>query len=1300
MASGPQQRKTDSAKTDLKFFTNRPNETLLDRFVSTLQHVRFFDVLVGYFRTSGFYSLYEHLENAERIRILVGLSLDRNSFQLLEEASAGGSSDFESHKRCREIYSGQLIQEMEVVDDSAEVEIAARKFIEFIQSGRMELKAHPSRNIHAKVYISRFPENFLDFGRVITGSSNFSASGLVSQREFNVELKDRVDVEHALDQFEELWSESVDVSEAYIDTVRNRTWLNDQITPYEIYLKCLYEYFQEEINQVREDEYYAPDGFIRLAYQDEAVLSARKIIKKYGGVFLSDVVGLGKTYISALLAQRLQKDGRILVLAPPALLDRNNQGSWPNVFEGFGVLARHESIGQLDKIINEGADKYATVFIDEAHRFRSDDTETYAKLAQICFGKQVVLVTATPYNNSPSDILALIKLFQKPHDSTIPNHRNLQSFFAKLERRAKRYDRKADYENYIRVVRDNAKSVRENVLKHLMIRRTRSEVLEYFSDDMGRQGLSFPEVTKPEPIFYKLNEHEENVFTETINLMANLTYARYAPLLYLKSGIKPQQAVGQRNMRGFIKTLLVKRMESSIPAFRATLKRFLRSYEMFLKAFEEGSVYFSPKHTTKIFDALELDNDEAIDRLLEPVKPYDLKHHTIHESLYGVDVDNGAIEIAKLRLWLSLIVDEDEFREVHALPNLDYKIMQGNALLQSYAGIKLFEDRLVTAHDNLIRRQRQLEEELQDLQSRLMNFLTNSETAANPGEKRNLEKAIKEKSRELQKLKQQPKTEDDLPLLAGQSSASALAEELERLHEEIFQETTQGRKNELRTKIAVLEWELIKASLKEQGREDEIPVVSRLQEANNKPYFLWKLHFSNVFFSDNGGGFDIVIANPPYVRHEEIKELKPALKSEFGDFFKGTADLYTYFYKRGIDLLAPHGHLCFIAPNKFFRAGYGSRLQQTLKNEVSLKEIIDFRDLPIFDSTTYPAVILLEKAQPSEENTFQAAVFTEESQLEDVSLSFPKAAFSMQRSDLDDGGWLLAPTDVTALRRKLRNAGTPLGEYVNGRFYYGIKTGLNDAFVIDGTTRERLISEDPKCAEIIKPWLRGKDIKRWHARWSGLYVIFTRRGVDINRYPSVKGHLEKYRHELEPKKNSSQKKGRKPGSYKWFEIQDNIAYHEEFECPKIVWGNLAKFPKFSYDSGSYVSAPANIIPTADTFLLAILNSPVCEWLISLNAAERFGGYLEFKPMYVGQVPVPHCSEADRERLSAWVQAILKAKRGDSEADVSELESKINEEVYKFYDLTADEIALIEEATTQVNVHGDAVGKTFALQGPS
>jgi len=654
-------------QTDHTFFTNEPGTTLLDRFKRTLKDVRYFDILVGYFRSSGFFHLYESFEDIDKIRILVGLSIDKKTFQVIE-AVRQPEFDFESHAKIEKIFERELLEEVETSGDSLNVEEGIRKFCEFIQLGKIEIKAHPSKNLHAKVYISRYKDGDRDYGNVITGSSNFSESGLLANREFNVQLKNSADVKFALEQFEALWKEAVDISEYYVDTINKKTWLNDSITPYQLYLKLLYEYFREDLN-IDDDLFYKnfPQDFMRLKYQEQAVYNAKKILDEYGGVFLSDVVGLGKTYISAMLASQLP--GRNLVVASPALLDRSNPNSWVNVFHDFKIASQFESIGKLAKIIEEGTDRYDNIFIDEAHKFRNELNMSYENLSQICKGKKVILVTATPLNNSPFDILSQIKLFQKGKNSTIPGIKNLDSFFNSLQKRLKDLDRKADYDEYMNLVKENANEIRDKVLKHLMVRRTRKEIELYFKQDLLAQGLRFPDVEKPTPIFYQLDSKLDSIFMETIKLITdkkNFTYSRYTPLLYLKESISDFEKTQQKNLMSFMKTLLIKRLESSFFAFNQTLDRFIASYDAFIKAYHKGFIYLSRKHFHKVLEYLMEENYEAIELLIENDKAESFKASDFKPE-FKKDLENDCKTLKHIKsLWEKVTKDPklDEFVNV------------------------------------------------------------------------------------------------------------------------------------------------------------------------------------------------------------------------------------------------------------------------------------------------------------------------------------------------------------------------------------------------------------------------------------------------------------------------------------------------------------------------------------------------------------------------------------------------------------------------------------------------------------
>ena len=452
-----------------------------------------------------------------------------------------------------------------------------------------------------------------------------------------------------------------------------------------------------------------------------------------------------------------------------------------------------------------------------------------------------------------------------------------------------------------------------------------------------------------------------------------------------------------------------------------------------------------------------------------------------------------------------------------------------------------------------------------------------------------------------------------------------------------------------------------------------------------RSFFPWRLYFADVFIEK--GGFDIVIGNPPYVRQETIKAIKPRLKDQFRDFFCGTADLYTYFYRRGIDILHDGGHLCFIAPNKFMRAKYGKKTRKLLSQEVTPRLVIDFGDLPIFDATTYPSIILVEKRKPENDKSLKAATFTEEEQIKNIDATLSKISFEMEASSLKEEGWNLERPEVLALMEKLKRKGVPLKEYVNGRFYYGIKTGLNKAFVIDEETRDRLIAEDPRSEELIKPWLRGKDIKRWKAHWAGLYVInipssankkWTWSKAETERearnlfkqaFPAIHNHLSQWEAKL--KKRDDQ------GKF-WWELR-SCAYYKEFEQPKIIYPDIAKRPEFTWDkTKAFLGNTAYILPTDEKWLLGLLNSQLMWWFYMNITSSIRGGFVRFIAQYIGQLPITLLDDSQKSPIVSLVEKIL----ADPDShEVPELEKQIDTLVYELYGLTEKEITIVEDSSS-------------------
>ncbi|HBI46323.1 MAG TPA: helicase [Planctomycetales bacterium] len=614
--------------TPKKFLTNQGDNTLSKRLEKILPLTQDFDCLVGYFFISGFFRLYPALESVKKIRILIGLKNEQVVHGLIQIANEDSAESVPSTAEVKRTFGGMMRSELIQAQDSLAIETGIRKFIEWIRSDKLEVKLYREQNIHAKVYIMtpEHPVQDVNHGYVITGSSNLSHSGLEGNLEFNVLLAEPEEHDYALHRFNELWADAVDVKDVH-DTIITTVEKESPFaffTPYELYLKFLADYFRDYLgDRSKLNAENLPQNFKKLQYQEDAVFTAQQMLKTYGGVFLADVVGLGKTYISALLA--LQLDGRCLVIASPSLLDENSPGSWPRVLRDF-CIPGHKcvSIGKLEEVLEQGVEFYKYVFIDESHRFKGDSTQRYELLTRICQNKGVILVSATPYNNAPDDIYSQLKLFQPARNSTIPGLRNLETFFEKLRNRLKGLHRLDDAEDYLAAVELNAQELRDRVLKYVMVRRTRREVEEFYGEDLKKQKIWFPKVNDPIPLLYQLKPKESAVFTSTLESItsSDFHYARYQPLnpLYFTGPIEDRAVQGQRNLAKFMKILLVKRLESSFYAFQKTLGRFIHSHQLVLQAFDDGFVYTSKKHSHKVLEFLEDGDDDAIDALIQAEK--------------------------------------------------------------------------------------------------------------------------------------------------------------------------------------------------------------------------------------------------------------------------------------------------------------------------------------------------------------------------------------------------------------------------------------------------------------------------------------------------------------------------------------------------------------------------------------------------------------------------------------------------------------------------------------------------------
>jgi type I restriction-modification system DNA methylase subunit len=512
--------------------------------------------------------------------------------------------------------------------------------------------------------------------------------------------------------------------------------------------------------------------------------------------------------------------------------------------------------------------------------------------------------------------------------------------------------------------------------------------------------------------------------------------------------------------------------------------------------------------------------------------------------------------------------------------------------------------------------------------------------------------------------------------------------------------------------------------------------------------FCWQKAFPEIMAQ---GGFDVVLGNPPYVRQELFSELKPWLGQNY-TVYNGVADLYTYFFELGHKLLKPGGRLGYISSSTFFKTGSGMPLRRYLAQQMTVEKIVDFGDLQVFEGvTTYPAITVMRKRPPSSE-TLLAILTLRQNIPANLDQYFSQEHGTMLQSRLGEQSWQLEDETLAHLRQKLVRDYPTLKE-VYGSPYRGVLTGFNEAFVIDGQTRDRLIAEDPRSAELLKPFLEGKDLKKWHAEPRELWLVFTRRGVDIEKFPAIKAHLEKFHERLEPKPNDwpSDKKwpGRKPGPYQWYEIQDTVAYCAEFEKTKIFYPEFSVSSKFHRDKVNYYSNNKGfIIPDGDNYLLGFLNSSTVWALIKGICTFVRGGYYELRAIKMETLPIPpataeqqtrignlaeKCQELSEKRygiennfrrrlpdlcrsenkvelnnkLKSWwlldfadlhkqIQSLFKstiplAERNDwhdyFEAEkakiaalnqqIAQHEADLNQEVYRLFDLTPQEIILVE-----------------------
>ena len=585
---------------------------------------------------------------------------------------------------------------------------------------------------------------------------------------------------------------------------------------------------------------------------------------------------------------------------------------------------------------------------------------------------------------------------------------------------------------------------------------------------------------------------------------------------------------------------------------------------------------------------------------------FDIKLQTIENCIYAVDSESSAVDITKLRLWLSLIVDYPNDEEPRPLPNLDCKIMQGNSLLDEFDGVKLFDEKLLENNLKKYNRNMSSKTYVEDLGVQL-----------------------------------------NLQLDSNDVDLTKYMDEILKFQKEYFITSDSKRKKELKSRIDTLQLMMIKETL--NNNPDKLKVFEKEAKERNKPWFIWKLEFYDVF--KNNGGFDIVIGNPPYVQlQKDGSKLANLYKNAKYEVFTSMADLYCLFYEKGYNILTNDGILCFITSNKWMRAGYGEKLRQFLSIKTNPLLLIDFAGNKVFDSATVDVNILEFSKHKNLKNTKSCTILDN---YKNNLYEYIIKNCSFNKFNTSEN-WVILNQIETSIKNKIEKVGIPLSQW-DVQINYGIKTGYNDAFIIDTETKEKLISADPKNAEIIRPILRGKDIKRYKYEFKGFYLIalLPSKKYNIDDYPTIKKYLldnfgmEKLEQTGKTHiKDGKLIKSRKKTNNKWYETQDSISYWNDFNKQKIMYSEIVQEPKFFYDEYNYYPEATTFIMTGKNLkaLIIILNSNITFKLFKLFYA---GGGLSssgvrYKKTFFYNLVLPKLSKNNIRELEEYY-IILKKK---------------------------------------------------------
>ncbi|MBL7086108.1 MAG: Eco57I restriction-modification methylase domain-containing protein [Candidatus Cloacimonetes bacterium] len=690
---------------------------------------------------------------------------------------------------------------------------------------------------------------------------------------------------------------------------------------------------------------------------------------------------------------------------------------------------------------------------------------------------------------------------------------------------------------------------------------------------------------------------------------------------------------------------------------------------------------------------------------------YNFKRHTIENSIYGVDIDIGAIEIAKLRFWLSLVVDEQDIHKIKPLPNLSYKIMQGNSLLEEFEGIKLFNDKLLNLKEDINKKRKQeLKHKLSKVNSKIILFYQKDpkfikyKKINRPIELYQLENEQQQILNELNSLNKQ--TKDNLGIdinFTDITSASNLGEQLKEMHKDFLNSYERDKKQDKLKEIQKIEWELIKATLKENGKQNLLPKIEKFRNVNFRPYFLWKLHFAEVF--KNKGGFDIVIANPPYIKEYTDKHAFDGLRNS--PYYQGKMDIWYFFACYFLDFLKEKtGILCFIATNNWVTNYGASIMRNKVIKETQILQLIDFNNYKIFISAGIQTMIMFFRNNEETDNykfdyrklRDNATEFSDVSDLLNRNYTDKNIVLKpiIRKSELLNKLLIFNNPKIEDILQKIRGKEyfkltekeiaqgiVPNPDVVNSRNIKKISNKKVNKYNIKIGEGVFVIKKDllKNTKDFLKPLYEPKRIKRYYFnKKNDKVLIYIPRKINKNKIPSsILEHLEKYKEIMMDRRENKQ------GKIKFYDLHWSRSKEFFNNGEKVI--SLRKCvdsPSFSYVRDEcYVMLSFNIIKTKridNKFLTGFLNTKLCAfWLRYKGKMQGNNFQIDKEPLL--NIPIPKISEANQQPFIKIVDQILIDKKAGK--DTQQLEDKIDLMVYKLYELTYEEAKIVDSQLDEV-----------------